>query len=85
MPFIFQTLFVAHGPAFKKETEVEHFQNTELYNMMAGNVTISLAVYVPLSITVVLISISLKTHNTRLQQQQLVQLSYQWDEEKTVD
>ena len=38
--FIFQTLFVAHGPAFRKEAEVEHFQNTELYDMMAGTVDI---------------------------------------------
>ena len=35
--FIFQTLFVAHGPSFKKGEVVEHFQNTEIYNMMAGN------------------------------------------------
>ena len=34
--FTFQTLFVAHGPAFKKGKVVEHFQNTELYNVMAG-------------------------------------------------
>ncbi|KAL9950873.1 hypothetical protein ACROYT_G043443 [Oculina patagonica] len=36
LDFNMRTLFVAHGPAFKKGAEVEHFQNTELYNMMAG-------------------------------------------------
>ena len=35
--FIFQTLFVAHGSSFKKGEVVEHFQNTEIYGMMAGN------------------------------------------------
>lgn len=33
----FQTLFVAHGPAFKKGEVVDHFLSTELYGMMAGN------------------------------------------------
>lgn len=32
---------MAHGPAFKKGKVVEHFQNTELYSMMAGIVLCS--------------------------------------------
>ncbi|KAJ7386453.1 hypothetical protein OS493_008582 [Desmophyllum pertusum] len=31
-----RTLFVAHGSSFKKGEVVEHFQNTEIYGMMAG-------------------------------------------------
>jgi len=31
-----RTLFVAQGPSFKKGEIVNHFQNTELYNLMAG-------------------------------------------------
>lgn len=31
-----RTLFVAHGPAFKKGEVVDHFLSTELYGMMAG-------------------------------------------------
>ena len=31
-----QAIFIAHGPSFKKGEVVEHFQNIELYGMMAG-------------------------------------------------
>ena len=29
-------MFVAHGPSFRKGLVVEHFQNIEVYNMVAG-------------------------------------------------
>lgn len=35
----FQTLFAAHGPSFKNREVVEPFQNTEIYNLIAGKVT----------------------------------------------
>ena len=39
----FQALFVANGPSFKKGIVADEFLNTELYNLMAGMLLISIS------------------------------------------
>jgi len=31
-----QTIFIAHGPAFKRNIVIDGFENIELYNLLAG-------------------------------------------------
>ena len=35
---VFQSLFLAYGPAFQQQLTVDPFDNIELYNLMTGNV-----------------------------------------------
>ena len=36
---LFQAIFIAHGPAFKKGYVADGFANIELYNLMCGELT----------------------------------------------
>ena len=33
----FKAMFMAYGPKFNNELEIESFDNIELYNLMSGN------------------------------------------------
>ena len=33
-------MFMAYGPKFKQQVEVDSFDNVELYNLMTGDVTL---------------------------------------------
>lgn len=40
-----QTIFVGHGPSFKFQKMVPEFENIELYNVMCGEYTLILSLF----------------------------------------